>query len=536
MFSSDYVRMKNVLWLILGMIITVSGCVTQRGSMENTITNIIADGSDALYERGDLSYQRSAHLPIALATEKSVYRLPQTVRAVKANGTFVDVAVIWKDTKDRTISLLDKSFIDTQLVLTGMLHVPKGLTNPQKLQPILYVSVRQEMRGLWISYLDYALLIQKKSIAQAQANIINCFKYMKNIHLNTAVIHVRPFSDAVYPSRIFPSSQYVTSDGKQGTVLEWDPLSFMIEEAHKRNIEIHAWINPYRVSTATQDEKMLSPENPARRWIESGGREAIAFNGHISYNPANCKAQELIVAGVEEVVRNYDIDGIHFDDYFYPTTDECFDKQEYDDYCAQGGTDSVSQWRRNTVSDLIAKVYKAVHAIKDIPFGISPQGNNDNNLNNQYADTVRWLSQSGYVDYIVPQIYFGFKNNTNPFEATVREFDRYITIPSVALYVGISAYKVGAFDQWAGSQNNASSEWITDQDMLKRMISSTRHIRSQTKDSAVRGFMLYGFKEMFLGCEADFQKMQNELLQVKNLFCEIPTGSPYNIYKINRQK
>lgn len=135
----------------------------------------------------------------------------------------------------------------------------------------------------------------------------------------------------------------------------------------------------------------------------------------IYYNPGSEEARQLIVDGVKEIVANYNVDGIHFDDYFYPTTDASFDSGTYAAYQNSGGTLSLADWRRENVNILVRQTYAAIKSINpSVKFGISPQGNMSNNYNVQYSDVAKWISTSGYVDYICPQVYFGFQNQHQP--------------------------------------------------------------------------------------------------------------------------
>ena len=335
----------------------------------------------------------------------------------------------------------------------------------------------QEMKAVWLSYLDLKpMLLDKndKSVGKAQftKNIQKAFDNIQQLGLNTVIAQVRPFSDALYESELFPWSYLAT--GEEGADPGFDPLAIMVEQAHQRGLQLHAWVNPYRVRTSATN-KQLSSKNPAVKLLKSG--DAIRYNGAVTYDPASKKAQQLIVDGVREIVEKYDVDGIHFDDYFYPTTDAGFDSASYQAYKNKGDSLSLAAWRRQNVNDLVKQVYTAVkQADGEVLFGISPQGNMDNNYNKQFIDVKKWLSEEGYLDYICPQVYFGFKNSTCPYEQTVEEWNDLIK-NKVQLVVGLSG--------------NGRWEWANGGDILARMVETAR------KEKHYQGFALFRYNSVF---------------------------------------
>lgn len=241
--------------------------------------------------------------------------------------------------------------------------------------------------------------------SEIDAIIYNC----KQEEITDIFFQVRPSADAFYESEIFPPSIYVT--GSQDTELPFDILEYFVEMAHFEGMKLHAWINPYRVTKL--DTEVLSDENPA---VTNPEMVVLHTDGNLYFDPANLDAQQLIVDGVLEIITNYDVDGIHFDDYFYPDT-KFDDSKSYEEY---GNGQELGDFRRENVTKLIQMVsYVIEENAPDVLFGISPFGiwANEKNLElgsdthglesyfSHYADTKLWVEME-IIDYIAPQIYW----------------------------------------------------------------------------------------------------------------------------------
>lgn len=332
------------------------------------------------------------------------------------------------------------------------------------------------MRGVWLSYLDLGSMLTGKTEQQFRNNVAAAFEKMVQLGMNTVFAQVRPFGDALYPSEYFPASYLFSGiEGRVGEV-PFDALEIMVEEAHAAGLAIEAWVNPYRIRAAgTLGKKPLSDDNPANIFLNAGSDAVVEYENGLFYNPGSAEARALILAGIEEIVENYDVDGIHFDDYFYPAgAAASFDRTTYQD---SGSSLSLADWRREQVNILVREVYDAVGS--DLLFGISPAGNNSNNWSMLYCDVETWVSEPGYIDYICPQVYFGFQNSTCPYRETVELFNDMITVSSVKLYVGLAAYKIG--DAQYGS------EWTSSYDMMQRQVEFAR------TQSEYGGFALYRY-------------------------------------------
>ena len=293
---------------------------------------------------------------------------------------------------------------------------------------------------------------------------------------NTLIVQVRPFCDALYKSSYFPWSHILT--GTQGENPQYDALQIMCDICKENNLKIHAWINPYRVSS-NETPKKLSDNNPYIKNSEIG----IKTDNGIFLDPSNETAQQLVCDGVKEIAENYDVDGIQFDDYFYHTEDESFDKKQYEAYIEKYGKKnsmSLDNWRMQNVNTLICKVYRTIKSVdSSVEFGISPQGNIGNN-DGLYADVKSWCTCKGFADYICPQIYFSLENPALTFEDCLDSWTSLDFDENVKLYVGLGGYK-------AGNGEYDEKTWLLSDSILADEYDILRNNKS------VRGFMLYSY-------------------------------------------
>jgi uncharacterized lipoprotein YddW (UPF0748 family) len=360
--------------------------------------------------------------------------------------------------------------------------------------------------AVWLNYNELSMMNEadKSEHAfrkKAEEIVRNC----ADNGINRIFVQVRPFSDAFYKSEIFPSTVYLS--GRQGEYVGYDALAIMCEITKRYNIAIDAWINPYRVSY-DKDYSNLSADNPARIWIEQRRTDIVKVTDNgILYNPSSFEAQKLVLDGVRELIENYHVSGIHIDDYFYPTTDEGFDSSEYTDYINKGGNLTLGDWRRENVNSLIEQIYITVHSYNDkLVFSVSPSGDIEKNYENYYADVGLWMSEKGYCDMIIPQLYYGFENENKPF---VQTLDNWLSIKrdeNVKLLTGLSFYKYGSEDRYAGS---GKDEWMNSKDIISRQI---RHILTIDR---IDGFSLYSYSYLFSKNNDEICK--KELQNIKNM-------------------
>ena len=359
---------------------------------------------------------------------------------------------------------------------------PTAIPTIQPTQPPQNVPVTTQIKAMWISYLEFQS-VNFSSKSAFVSDMTKMFANCADMGLNTVIVQVRPFGDALYNSTVFPASHLIT--GTQGASINYDPLEEMVRIAHSQGLKIEAWVNPYRVRLSNKMPDNIAKNNPA-----NNTDLVFEANGGVYYNPALTEVQDLVVTGIEEIVRNYDVDGIHLDDYFYPATDAYLDEAQYK---ASGTRLSQANWRRENVNTLVRKIYSKIKSIdSSVTFGISPQGNNDNNYNVQYSDVNLWLANEGYVDYIMPQLYWGFGYLTASgrtdyqFVKLCEQWENYPRATSVKLYIGLGAYRIGDGDGGANDQ----SEWQRG-DNLMRMISTVNSI------DGIDGFALYRYDNLF---------------------------------------
>lgn len=325
-----------------------------------------------------------------------------------------------------------------------------------------------EMRGIWVASvgnLDYPQS-PTADAWQLRVQMDEVLDNCQDMGFNTVFLQVRPSGDALYKSDIFPWSRYLT--GTQGTAPSdgFDPLEYAVNEAHKRGMQLHAWINPYRVTNSSNDNDKLAANNPA---VLRPDLVLTDSSGKMYLNPGEADSIDIILEGIREIVRNYDVDGIHMDDYFYPSSG-------FDDSAAyfkyQDAYPNKADWRRSMVTTLISCARDAVKEIKpNCMFGVSPSGiwanagdtpggsntNGSSSYHSLYADTKLWVERE-YLDYIMPQIYW-YNGQPNADYNTLINWWAGVCAPTkVKLYIGEAAYKAASGSEAAWKGQNGINE------------------------------------------------------------------------------
>ncbi len=358
-------------------------------------------------------------------------------------------------------------------------------------QPTAQPASSGRYRGMWISYLEWQTTDFSSAAAftaQVETMLDNCLA----LGLNTVLAQVRPFGDALYRSGLYPWSHLC--GGQQGADPGFDPLDILIAQCHARGLSLEAWLNPYRLRLNAKLPAELAAENLANThpdWVVTVGEG-------LYLNPALPEAAAYVTDGVREIVEHYAVDGIHFDDYFYPSTDASVDEEQF----AASGAADRDAWRRDNVTALVRQVYGAVKAADPtLRFGISPQGNPDNNYSQQYSDVAAWMSGEGgrCVDYVCPQVYWGYGYTLSSgstrfaFESIVPEWLAMPRAEGVALYFGLGAWRIGDGD--GGKNEDSTSQWNTGENLAAMLAD----LEGQNAD----GYILYRYGSLFRSAYPD---------------------------------
>lgn len=414
---------------------------------------------------------------------------PQPVPEESSTASSVSSSV--ESTSSSTSQSSSSSSTSTQLSSSSSEpdDIPAEPSGTNSYQAINYA----EVKGMWISYLDI-MEMSSGTESAFRSEIAAAYDNCAALGINTVYVHVRSHGDAYYYSDYFPRTKYMSGS--------YDPLPIMIEEAHRRGLSFQAWINPLRMCAA----KDLSLESgyPIYDWA-GGERQLVQVSSYYYLNPAYSEVIDLITKSSVEIVANYDVDGLHIDDYFYPTTDSYFDSEAFFD----SGYSYISDFRRANCDRLVSSLYSAVKTANPTAvFGVSCQGNMDNNYNQMYADVEKWCRSSGYLDYIMPQIYFGFDNSTQPFAECVRRWDNAASKGNVPLIVGLTASKFGEEDVWAGSGRN---EWINDRSILRRQFLES------AEQASYGGICLFRYRLLFAPGSSVRTQIESELSDLRSV-------------------
>jgi uncharacterized lipoprotein YddW (UPF0748 family) len=335
------------------------------------------------------------------------------------------------------ISLLIPFF----LLLFSIGNAQEKITNP-----------KNEFRAIWIATvvnIDWPKT-NTDPVEKQKADFIEILDTYKKLNYNAVIVQIRSVGDAFYPSKLAPWSKYLTGKEGQAPNPYFDPLEWMITETHARGFEFHAWLNPYR-ATMDLNTSVLSPNHDFFKHPEW----MIKYGGKYYYNPALPEVQTHLIAVVDEVVRNYDIDAIHFDDYFYPYRikgEEFNDSASFKKY---GTGMSLEDWRRLNVNNFVKYTSYSIKKLKPwVQFGISPFGvwrnksvdpkgsdtqAGQTNYDDLYADPMAWM-ENNWIDYLLPQLYWSIDHRTASYSKLIKWWSE--NSKNTALYIGNGSYKI----------------------------------------------------------------------------------------------
>lgn len=375
--------------------------------------------------------------------------------------------------------------------------------NQTKVSENELINNHKEMRAVWVTFMDLSMKGTDYSEHAFKEKFNKIVEDCKKLNMNTLTVHVRPFSDALYESKYFPWSHIVAR--AQGESPGYDPLKYMVKKAHSEGLEIHAWINPFRVQLNDLPGTLAS-NNLFFDFKTKETTSVVNFGTSKYFNPCSCSVQNLIIDGVKEIVENYDVDGIHFDDYFYPESPkspeklnaENFDDSDYENYIKNlGDTSKIlnkKQWRMENVNNLIKKVYKEIKEIKpNVVFGISPCCNNEVNFRIG-ADVYTWCNNDGYIDYICPQVYVSLDHPVLPFRKSADEWKSIVKNKNIKLYYGLGVYKAGS-DRDKGT-------WKNSNEIIKTQIEYTRNLGCD-------GYMFFDYQSLISEqCKEEVENMR----------------------------
>ena len=322
---------------------------------------------------------------------------------------------------------------------------------------------KREFRGTWIQSVNGQF--QGMTTAGMQQELTRQLNELKKDGVNAIFFQVRPECDALYQSRFEPWSRFLTGVQGQAPSPYWDPLAWMVTECHKRGMELHAWINPYRAKT--KGTKALSPHHIAMRHPE----RVFSYDGLYILNPGNPLNREYICRIASDIVRHYDVDGLHIDDYFYPyhvAGQVIDDEKEYRQY--GGGFKDKGDWRRDNVNRLIRQMHDSIRSVKPwVKFGVSPFGIYRNKqsapgvgsdtrgtqgYDDLYADVLLWV-KNGCVDYCVPQLYWQIGHPTADYKTLISWWNK--NASNRPLFIGEDVERTVKFADPANPKSNQMS-------------------------------------------------------------------------------
>lgn len=339
----------------------------------------------------------------------------------------------------------------------------------------VFAQKKREFRGAWIQCVNGQF--QGLGTQKMQETLTYQLDELQKDGCNAIIFQVRPECDALYESSIEPWSRFLTGEQGKAPSPYWDPLQWMITECHKRNMELHAWINPFRARTKTTTN--LASNHIA----QTSPSSVFAYDGLLILNPALQKNRTYICNVVADIVRRYDVDGLHIDDYFYPYPAAGQSIPDEADFARNSnGIRNIGDWRRFNVNQFINELHDTIQSIKPwVKFGVSPfgiyrnkkndklNGSDTNGLQNYddlYADVLFWIN-NGWIDYCVPQIYWEIGNKAADYDTLIHWWNKYAG--KRPLYIGEDVERTVKYADLTNPQQNQMSAKYQLHDMMKNV-------------------------------------------------------------------
>ncbi len=372
----------------------------------------------------------------------------------------------------------------------------------------------EEMKGLWLSQFDMTTLYDSGSKQRPEASFTstceNICKAIAKEGFNTIIVQVRPNGDSFYPSELYCPSSFVVH--KYGNEFSYDMLRIFIKIAHKYGLSFHAWINPMRLMKDGEIQLVDQKYKIGEWYADADKREKymyLASNGYWYLVPGWDEVKQLVADGAKELCENYNIDALQIDDYFYPVTNLEFDKEHYETMKDQ--YPRVNVYRLEMVNSLVSKLYNAAHSV-GVEFGISPAGSISNNTSSLYADVRKWCSSTGFCDFIIPQVYWGFEDDNvkNRFDNCCNEWQSICTSDSVRLIIGID------LDNCKDLNNE---EFKNNKDCIKKQLVFLTQMQKNS------GFAMFSFASLYSaksGALVGLKAERENFLPVVQTFPELP--------------
>lgn len=420
---------------------------------------------------------------------------------------------------------MDKSFI---VVILGILLVSTGC-GAQQINQELSVSKKHEWRAVWIATVDNIDWPSAPGLSseEQKRELIEYLDLFKRMNFNSIILQVRPTADAFYTLDKEPWSIYLTGNQNTPPNPLYDPLEFAINEAHKRGMELHAWLNPYRVLQDTLDMQFMSPNHLYHKRPDL----FVKHGKKLYFDPAYPETREFLVDVIKNLVKKYDLDGIHFDDYFYPNND-FNDSLSFSLHSRGYDEDNKMAWRRENVNLVVEMLRDSIKSIKPyVKFGISPyavwrnlredpRGSDTKsygytNYDHLHADILYWM-EKGWLDYVLPQLYFNIGYENADFNVLANWWQKYSH--GTPVYGGLGTYRL---DPKAKIEAWRSAEEIKNQALLLREMPSYQ---------GVCYFNAKNFKENRLNINSVMQELYPHPALIPSLrgFTTKRPGSPKN--------